>query len=347
MPFHLFPAAKENKYVLMHGKMNSTYESEDTIMTCTSHSFTSADGATSIQYFVWPPKSAARGVMQISHGMCEYMGRYDEMAEFLTRKGFVVCGLDHLGHGESVGEKDTFGYFGKKYGPDFLVEDQEKLHRIMTDLYPDAPYIMYGHSMGSFIARLWYEKYGNDISAVIFSGTATANPLATPLKGLAHLSILLRGDRKPADFIGRTMSKVYTSKIEKVQTNSDWISHDSDIVKKYVNDPFCNYTFTDRGYIDLFTMLARCNRKKWFAKIPKDKPMLLLSGTEDPVGDYGKGVMIVTKKLQESGQNRLIIDLRSGMRHEPHNEINRKVIYQRLEAFLVEVVEKNGKKSEV
>ncbi len=303
-------------------------------MSYQKESFTSSDGKSTIAYFIWSPSVPARGVVQIVHGMCEYMGRYSMLAHYLAEKGYVVCGEDHLGHGQSVGDKDTFGFFGKRGGADFLIEDVEKLHQIMKESYPGKPYIMFGHSMGSFIVRNWFAKYGNDCDGLILSGTAVAPTLLKPLRLLAKIQRFFVRDRKPATTIANLINKTYMKKIENPSTTADWISYDTEVVKRYTGDPFCTFTFTHAGYIDLFNLLERCNNEAWYEAIPKDKPILILSGDEDPVGDYGEAPQKIYNKLVESGQGRVTLDIRHGMRHEPHNEIGHEAIFQRYVAYL-------------
>jgi len=308
--------------------------------------FTSSDGKTAISYFIWSPSVPARGVVQIVHGMCEYMGRYTVLALFLAEKGYVVCGEDHLGHGQSVGANDTFGFFGKRGGADYLIEDVEKLHQIMKESYPGKPYIMLGHSMGSFIARNWFAKYGNDCDGLILSGTATSNPLLKPLRGLAKLQRLFTGSKTPANMIAGLINKTYMKKISDPVTPCDWISYDQEVVKRYVGDPFCTFTFTHAGYIDLFDLLERCNTNEWYEQIPKDKPILILSGDEDPVGDYGQAPQKIYNKMIATGQQKVTLDIRHGMRHEPHNEIGNEAIFQRYVAYLFDnFVRKTGSES--
>ena len=296
--------------------------------------FKSSNGKTDISYFIWSPSVPARGVIQIVHGMCEYMGRYSELAFFLADKGYVVCGEDHLGHGQSVGEKDTFGYFGKRNGSTYLVEDVERLHQIMKDSYPGKPFILFGHSMGSFIARNWFAQYGNDCDGLILSGTSGPVSLTGIMRVLAKVQRFFVGDKKPANFIAKTVNKAYMKKVESPITSCDWISTDQETVKRYTGDPFCTFTFTHSAYIDLFDLLDHCNTDSWYESIPKGKPILILSGDEDPVGDYGEGPKKIYEKLITNGQEKVTLDIRHGMRHEPHNEIGREAIYQRYSAWL-------------
>lgn len=303
-------------------------------MSFQKNSFTGSNGKNAISYFIWSPSVPARGVVQIVHGMCEYMGRYSELAGFLADKGYVVCGEDHLGHGQSVGDKDTYGYFGRHGGADHLIEDVEKLHQIMKDSYPGKPYIMMGHSMGSFIARNWYAKYGSDCSGLILSGTAVTNPLMGPLSLLNNFQRIFVGAKTPAKGINKMINKQYMKKILDPMTGSDWISYDKEVVKRYTGDPFCTFTFTHAAYADMFDLLKRCNSHEWYEKIPKDKPILLIGGDEDPVGDYGEALRKIYNKLLSTGQEKVTLDIRHGMRHEPHNEIGRETIYQRYAAYL-------------
>ncbi|MBO4473764.1 MAG: lysophospholipase [Clostridiales bacterium] len=304
-------------------------------MSFQKNTYTGSDGKTAISYFIWTPSVPARGVVQIVHGMCEYVGRYTVLALYLAEKGYVVCGEDHLGHGQSVGEKDTFGFFAKRGGADLLIEDVEKLHQIMVESYPGKPYIMLGHSMGSFIARNWYAKYGESCDALILSGTGTAPALLKPLRVLARIQrFCLIRDRKPAKLIAGMINKTYLKKVKNPATPCDWISYDAEVCKRYMGDPFCTFTFTHAGYIDLFNLLERCSTDEWYRKIPKDKPILILSGDEDPVGDYGAGPRKIYNKMIATGQEKVTLDIRHGMRHEPHNEVGREAIYQRYAAYL-------------
>ncbi len=296
--------------------------------------FMGSDGETLITYFKMIPDGQVRGIVQIVHGMCEYMERYTDLAEYLCDKGYAVCGEDHMGHGRSVGEGGIYGYFGREEGADHLVEDVEKLHRIMKETYKDTPYIIFGHSMGSFIARNWFAQYGNDCAGLILSGTAKSNKLLRPLTILAKFQRLFGGDKRAAAMLARTINKQYMKKISKPQTPADWISNDTEVVKKYMSDPLCTFTFTHSGYVDLFTLLKDCNTASWYGSIPKDKPILLISGDEDPVGDYGEGPQEIYDKLIESGQVKVTIDIRHGMRHEPHNEIGKESVYQRYASWL-------------
>ena len=303
-------------------------------MSFQKNTYTSSDGKTAISYFMWTPSVPARGVVQIVHGMCEYMGRYTVLALYLAEKGYVVCGEDHLGHGQSVGSKDTFGFFAKRGGAGFLIEDVEKLHQIMAESYPGKPYVLLGHSMGSFIVRNWYAKYGESCDGIILSGTAVTPSLMKPLRVLAKVQRFFLRDRKPAELISELINTNYMKKIKNPITQSDWISYDQEVVKRYTGDPFCTFKFTHSAYIDMFNLLENCNSEEWYQKIPKNKPILILSGDEDPVGDYGAGPRKIYNKLIASGQEKVTLDIRHGMRHEPHNEIGRDAIYQRYAAYL-------------
>ena len=298
------------------------------------NTYIGSDGETTLSYFTLTPSTSPKGIVQIIHGMCEYMGRYSDLAQYLADKGYVVCGEDHMGHGQSVQEDGVFGYFGRYDGAQHLVEDVEKLHRIMKEKYPQIPYVIFGHSMGSFIARNWYAQYGNDCSGIILSGTARSNSLLGPLKRLAKIQRFFVGDKKPAKMIAKTINRTYLKRIDDPLTGADWISYDKEVVKKYTGDPFCTFTFTHSAYIDLFTLLADCNTDSWYGSIPKDKPILLVAGDEDPVGDYGEAPQEIYNRLISTGQEKVTIDIRHGMRHEPHNEIGRDAIYQRYAAWL-------------
>lgn len=146
---------------------------------CTQNMFRSANGASSITYYILAPEGVeARGVIQIAHGMCEYFSRYTVFAKYLCSLGFIVCGNDHLGHGASVSRETELGFFAPQNGWKYLVDDMKQLTDIMQQRYPGMPYFLFGHSMGSLLTRLYLPQYGQKLSGSILCGTVGPNPLA-------------------------------------------------------------------------------------------------------------------------------------------------------------------------
>lgn len=291
-------------------------------------SFLSADGASQIACYFYEPPAEPIGVLQISHGMCEYMERYEEFADFLCGKGFAVCGHDHLGHGASAQNPDGLGYFAKKDGAAFLPEDVRRLTQMAKKRWPGKPYFLLGHSMGSFIARQYLTLYGTELDGAVICGTAGPNPAAGAGKALASLLCAIGLEKHRSIFLNSLAFGSYNRRFDAPKSKYAWLSREDSIVRKYEQDPLCNYTFTAAGFRDLFALLIRVSAPEWAEKVPKNLPVFLISGEDDPVGDYGKGVRKVEAMLRKAGIRDLSCRLYPGGRHEILNETNRREVYE-------------------
>ena len=291
-------------------------------------SFLSADGASQIACYFYVPPAEPIGVLQISHGMCEYMERYEEFADFLCGKGFAVCGHDHLGHGASAQNPDGLGYFAKKDGAAFLPEDVRRLTQMAKKRWPGKPYFLLGHSMGSFIARQYLTLYGTELDGAVICGTAGPNPAAGAGKALASLLCAVGLEKHRSIFLNSLAFGSYNRRFDAPKSKYAWLSREDSIVRKYEQDPLCNYTFTAAGFRDLFALLIRVSAPEWAEKVPKNLPVFLISGEDDPVGDYGKGVRKVEAMLRKAGIRDLSCRLYPGGRHEILNETNRREVYE-------------------
>lgn len=298
------------------------------------NTFQSADGKSTVAYRIYRPEGRAKGVVQLSHGMCEYIRRYQPFISFLCDNGYAVCGNDHLGHGETAPSEADLGYFAHRDGWSFLAEDVHTLTGLMKKEYPGLPYFLFGHSMGSFIARVYLERYGDELMGAIICGTAGPNPMAGFGKFLSRLIGLFRGERHRSGLIDQMAFGSYTSRFSDVKSPFDWLTRDRDIVATYEDDPLCTFTFTVSAFHDLFELLTQVNRREWAENVPKELPILLVAGDMDPVGDYGKGVVKVYERLKAAGIRDLQCKLYPGDRHEILNELNQKEVYGDLLAFL-------------
>lgn len=281
---------------------------------------------------------SVKGVVQIAHGMAEHSNRYAQFIMELCRNGYAVFINDHLGHGKSVSSDEMLGYFGKTNGYMNLVDDCKQLTDIAKNEYKGLPFFFFGHSMGSFIAREYTAHYGKGLDGVIYCGTSGANPGAAAGITLANMVIRKNGEMYRSNFINSIAFGTYNKRTEK-RTDFDWLTKDEKIVDKYIEDKYCGFLFTAAGYRDLFRLLKSISAKSWYKSVPTDLPILLMSGAEDPVGEYGKGVKQVFRDLKETKHKNVTLNLYENDRHEIHNETDKKTVMADLVSWLDGVVE--------
>lgn len=281
-----------------------------------------------VGYYYECPGVTPKCILQISHGMCEYIGRYDDFAGFMARNGYLVCGNDHLGHGAtSDGENGMNGYFAEKDGRSYVLQDLHRMNSLICKQFSGLPVILLGHSMGSFFARLYAALYPETIDGLILSGTGGPNPMGKIGMALTSLLAKIKGPRYRSQFINNLAFGQYLKRIEAPRTPYDWITRDTDIVDAYAKDDKCTFVFTVSAFHELMSTLDAVSTAKWAQKVDKQLPVFLVSGDMDPVGDYGKGVRVVYDLLKEAGVKDLTIKLYPGARHEVLNETNRGEVY--------------------
>lgn len=298
--------------------------------------FPSATGTGTIQARLYPPcdLSAAKGLLvQIVHGMAEHMRRYDSFCRFLAENGIAVCIQDLAGHGASAPDPEHLGYFGAVDGVEMVQQDIDRLAEVsLLQLSGQSAgriawrRVIFGHSLGSFIGRMYCTRPGLALAGAVFSGTSGANPMLGPGLFLADLSIKRKGPLYKDEFLAKMVAQGKLKRIPKPSTAFDWLCRDQSVVDAYVADPWCGYTFTAAGYRDLSSWLLTISRKDWAAKVLPGLPILLISGSEDPVGDYGKGVQQVSDRLIAAGHD-VAFKLYQGARHEVLNELNKQEVW--------------------
>ena len=219
-------------------------------MQTTTISYPSHDNASTIRALVWEPDDAARpdfsprAVVQIVHGMSEHVERYAPFAEFLVGRGFVVCANDHVGHGKTAGERDL-GHMPLANGADVLVEDVHALREKVCERYPHARHVMFGHSMGSFVTRVYLTRHADGLSAAILCGTGQQPRIQTVAgRVITRLIAQIRGERHVSRFVDSLGAGAYGRAIKDTRTDVDWISSDPDVVDEYIADPLCGQPFT-------------------------------------------------------------------------------------------------------
>mgnify|MGYP003295390436 CR=1 FL=1 len=303
-------------------------------------SFRSSSGLSDIFAKVYYPAESVvkKGIIQIAHGMAEHHERYEDFIDFLNQNGFVVYINDHLGHGKSVTDNNELGYFGKNAGYVYLVDDMKKLSDIAKDENPDLPFILFGHSMGSMLARLYSEKYGDILNGVIYCGTTGPNPAASAGIALTKIIAEFKGDHYRSEFINKLAFSAYNNKFKPARTAFDWLTTDNEIVDKYIADPYCGFLFTANGYRDLMTLINVINRADWYTSVPLNLPVYIIAGNDDPVGAYGKGIKTVYNELVDSNHNDVSMKLYDGMRHEILNEPAKADVYKDILSWIHTVI---------
>lgn len=292
--------------------------------------FMSKDGRTPIHAVRWVPETGnCRAVLQIIHGMTEFIERYEPFAEYLAAHDVLVVGQDLLGHGRSVLSKKDWGFIAPGNPARILLQDIHKLRLIVQKKYRNIPYFMLGHSMGSFLLRSYLSFGGKGLRGAIIMGTGYTDPrmsrtgiaLANLLAGMYgwhHRSSLLTkialGSNRRYDMTGE-------------HPENSWLTKDAEIAKWYYEQPACTYVFTLNGYLALFEAVKYSCLQKNADRIRKKIPMLLVSGAEDGIGDYGRGVSKVRDIYQKAGIEDLQMVLYENDRHEILNELDREKIF--------------------
>lgn len=295
--------------------------------------FDSRDGKTKLFAYRYIPDGKIKCILQLVHGMAEHIGRYEEVAEWFCNHGVLVTAQDHLGHGKSVPDGGVYGYFCAQDPATVVVRDVHRLKKMTQEAYPGIPYVIWGHSMGSFILRNYMMRYGSGIDGAIVAGTGVKPPMA--LKGallLAYIQGFFLGDRHVANMLN-TIAFGNNKKIP-VENRNDWLCTDHNVVIRYDADPMCGFIFTVNGFKTLLSLLDRQNNKKNVKLMPNSLPILLLSGSEDIVGDCTEGVKKVYEEYKSIGMKNVEMKLYDGLRHEIHNEPCKEKVFEDVLAFI-------------
>ena len=278
----------------------------------------SSDGKHMLIGRVYVPGGEPKAIFHVVHGMTEYIGRYDKFMTRMCDEGFLVFGYDHLGHGQTAENDDELGFIAHKDGWKRLTEDVGVFANEIKKEYPGIPYYLMGHSMGSFIVRLAAEDVIKP-DRLIVMGTGGPNPAAAAGIVLTNIVKLFKGERHRSPMLGAIAFGSYNNRFKEENDLRSWLTKDVEIRDKYRNDKLCTYIFTTSAYLDLMRLTKNCNNSKWFKNFPDDVPVLLVSGADDPVGDYGKGVTKVHDGLASKGKN-VRMKLYENNRHEILND---------------------------
>ena len=312
-------------------KMHSTFLSADGV-----HKLHLVTYLPNPKYCMFPPgmeetDGVPRAILQIAHGMTEHIERYDAFAKYMANRGILVLGHDMLGHGMSVEnpeDPDQYGYFAPKDPNRVLLEDIYQLMQDTKRRYPNVPYVLMGHSFGSFLTRQFVFDYPGMADGVIVMGTGMPpRPAVRFMKILLGILGRVQGDHHHSKLVTNLIFGPYAKAFPEDETGYGWLTKEKSIVDAYVADPRCGFVFTVNGYKAMFEGIGRLQKKHNLKMIQKELPMLFISGDEDPVGSKGRGPKKVVRKLRSLGMKHITLRLFLGDRHEVLSEPDRELVY--------------------
>ena len=292
----------------------------------------STDNIHTLRGKIYVPQGEVKCLLGLAHGMTEYIERYDHFLSFLAKNGVLSFGYDHLGHGKTAENDNELGFIAHKDGWKYLVKDVVAFTKAIKKMYPNIPSVLMGHSMGSFIARLVAENYPNEYNKFIFCGTSGPNPTSAPGLLLVKIIKAIMGEKHKSNLIQNIAFGGYNKGFDG-DTPYEWLTNDREIINKYAADKYCTFRFSISAMDDLMNLLSKSNRNAWFKAVDSTKPILLIAGDKDPVGNYGKGVQAVYDKLIKNGKNAQI-KLYENCRHEIHNDICKDEMFSDIVEFI-------------
>jgi len=281
--------------------------------------------------YKWGPDGEAKAALQIAHGLAEVAARYEDFARFLTGAGYVCYADDHRGHGKTAGEEKDLGKLGPG-GWDSTVMALKGLTDIIKKENPGIPVFMMGHSWGSLLAQDYIEQWGSGLKGIILSGTNGKQPfiVRTMAPFLANREMKKRGPDAPSELLGNLAFKGYNKPYEPAPTDFEWLCTDREVVDKYVADPFCGWMSTagTSMYVELAKGVKKISQKSLQQKIPKDLSVYIMTGSEDPTNNMGKGARILFDQYQKLGIRDVNFKVYEGARHEILNETIKDQVYK-------------------
>lgn len=288
----------------------------------------STDSKNNLNVIIWETEKEPIGVLQIVHGMAEYIDRYDNFAKYMTEQGFNVIGHDHLGHGHSVSDEHDYGFFAEENGDKIIIEDMHSVTQYAREKWEELPNFILGHSMGSFCLRQYLTKYSNDVFGAIIMGTGWIPSAAALLgKTIATNTCKSKGSHTVNPLLIKLTLEPYNKPFAPARTNCDWLSRDEKQVDLYVNDKLCGFDFTAGAYKDFFTILEKIAKNRQLIGMRKSLPILITSGSVDPVGGK-KACEKLNAQYKRCGINDVTLKLWENDRHEILNELDKSDVYQ-------------------
>lgn len=281
----------------------------------------------SIEYklpsILWMPESEPQAVVQVVHGMTEHIERYETLAKTLTENGIAVAGFDLRGHGKTS-QGTTCASLGEN-GWDYTLQEIDEFHQLLKNRFPHAKHYLLGFSLGSFLVREYFSKNGcSDFAGAIIMGTGQQ-----PAFLLSIILCIVKGEIKKAGFdqttdLVRTLSfGTYNKKFAPNRTKADWLCSDESELDKYIADELSKEDISAGLFYELLDSMKRLANPNTYDKWNKEMPVLLLSGANDPVGDFQKGVKLVEKSMKKAGMKHVKCNMYEGGRHDILHEVEK------------------------
>lgn len=293
-------------------------------------SIQSTDGDSVIRGYTWEPEmpDEPKGIIQLLHGMSEYIDRYDDFARYLAADGFLVVGHDHIGHGLSQPDQSKRGCLPLN-GNEVMIADANAVRAIIAERHRTVPVFVFGHSMGSFVARAIAARWGKkDLAGVVFCGTGFVNPVVSGGgRMLAKVIARTQGLDTRSNLLHSLADGAYAKAIPQARTSFDWLNTQPAQVDKYIEDPACGFMFSAGGYSSLLGLLQETCSSSHFENASRYTRVLYIAGDQDPVGDNGKGVWEAANRIKKGGAEDVKVVLYPGMRHEILNEKGHEEVY--------------------
>lgn len=304
------------------------------------YTFASLDQYSQVHAVKWLPQEKPVAVLFIVHGMTEYIERYDEFARFLNERGFIVAGHDHIGHGTTAPDDSELGIMRTKDPSGVMVGDIFTHYQLLKKEYPDLPFYILGHSMGSYMVRRFLSEKAEAIEGLtkaVIMGTGTESDL---ILYAGRMIVTLVGTFKGWDYKSTFVKNLMFGapykefSLDGSNPEKSWLSTDVEKVKAYYKDKYCTFMFSVNGYKALVDATIYDNKVSNIAKIRKNLPLLFISGAKDPVGGLSEGVKKAVQKFEKAGMENITLKLYEGKRHEILNEVNRTEVYEYLYSWL-------------
>ena len=300
----------------------------------------STNGVHELAGRVYLPEGEAKGYFQVVHGMTEHIARYDRFMQEMAANGYICFGYDHLGHGHTVNGPEEWGFIAHKEGWRLLCRDVGVFAKTVKATYPlpaGAPYILMGHSMGSFIVRVAVAEFGVRPHKLIVMGTGGPNPIAGVGLCVMRMIKAVKGERHVSDLVQKLAFGAYNDRFKEENDGRAWLTTDREVRRVYGEDPMCTFRFSVSAMMDLVTLNQRANTKAWVKAMPADLPILLTSGREDPVGDYGKSVRQTVQVFKQHNMD-VACRVYPLCRHEILKELNKQEIFEDITQWLTKTV---------